>query len=102
MSVYTVRFGAGATSSAGDHTIYTAPPGVVSVLRDIRLVSEEPGSTLATVYIFGLAAMYQANSSSAGEAFGFELRQVIEPGEELRLFTTGAVWDYAFTGYQLS
>lgn len=106
MPTYTTRFGAVAVPANSAVHIYTAPAGVVSVVRDIVVAN-----------LGGVPGVYNVNCVSGGVTFyvivnqalpalssdHLDLRQVLLVGDVLSIANGSAeAMTCAVTGYQLS
>jgi hypothetical protein len=102
MTIYSKLFAVG-TIGVVSTVIFTVPTdGATYVLRDVRL---GPLSTGATAVVLGNASselLAYVASSVQFEVQGFELRQVLTPGEGLLLSSLAGSWSYRLTGYRLS
>jgi hypothetical protein len=104
--IYTVRFGLVLCPTNGSVVLYTAPEGVVSVLREVWFSPYGAGTTGWNLELTSGSSsfyVYTATNLELTSTVPLSLRQVIEPGEVLTAnqssTTPAAVWA---TGYQLS
>ena len=106
MSIYTVRFGVAAWTSAPATTVlYTAPTTYTSILTWLSITNAT--QNLNNCYIWlttpaGSAYVFANPSVPTQSTVTLELRQVIEPGETLTFSSTIVVGSVLATGYQLS
>lgn len=101
--IYTKRLGAAIQVGVGITTIYTAPTGLVSVVRSIGLAitGGTPGSVV--IYIAGVGTFHAATATALWQSFPWSGRMVVNPGEHLNIsVVTNGQWECLVTGYQLS
>lgn len=104
--IYTVPLGRAIASSAGTTSFYTAPATGTIVVRDITASAIGSGSN-AVVQLFdssGSHALIAVASSTAYTVYQWKGRQVLLPGDQLRLRLVDslATWSVVATGYSLS
>jgi len=102
-TIFTVSFGKTAGTTASAATLYTAPAGKVSVLRDVVLYcGAAGGGTLQLFLQSGSLSIYLLRPTFSGPATEhLELRQCVQPGEQLVVQSFfDAYWSAALTGYQ--
>jgi len=102
MAIYTVRFGNAYKNGAGSVTVYTAPTGVTSVLRDLCVSTDSAGVPIAVINDSGTGPIFFCEGTGASETFHWEGRQVILPGESLVLAVNNGEWWALATGYHLT
>jgi hypothetical protein len=101
-AVYTVLFGAGTTTAGAATTIYTAPSGMVSILRDCELVTSGSGTTAShSLYVAGLALFWFVKVTVPSSYFQWTGRLVIPPGGALTIASATQNTNFYCTGYQL-
>jgi hypothetical protein len=106
VSVYTVRFGVIEAPAGENTTIYTAPSGVTSVVRDLIVVNGGAASSQVWVQIASASGsletyLYRNAELGSVQMDHLELRQVVEVGELLQVGAVGPSCTFAVTGYQL-
>lgn len=102
MAIYTVRLAAAASTGAGFTTLFTAPSGQVTVIRDMIIDNESGGVTIGQIGISG-GNVLMVNSAMANQSFLHEeCRIVIEPGETVYGFAGAAGVQFTVTGYALT
>lgn len=105
MSTYSVRLASGELPS-GQLTVYTAPTGQVTVVRDLILTNGDSAAhqMWCQINVSGSlsAYIYREPSVPATTSVHLELRQVLHPGDELAVGSVGPSAFYAISGYALS
>ena len=100
-SVYSVRLADGNESSAGSGTAYTAPTGVVIVVRCLTVVTF-PGTTFGGIYRTASVAYLAGLIGGADLAIAtINLRHVLNAGETLTWQFQGGGGTWIISGYSL-
>lgn len=106
MSTYTVPFGNASLSGPGVVTIYTAPAGVVSVVRNLSVGNGDatPAQIIVAVHRGAtlLGYLYRSPTHPAQTVVNVELRHCMEVGDTLTFQTVGTNATLLVTGYQLA
>lgn len=97
--VYSVRFFVAAGS--GIVTSYTVPAGRVAVVRSVVATSTVGAAAFAWLYI-GPTPIYYLSFPEPGSARAVEMRQVVNAGEAVRVYTSAPELFVAVSGYLFS
>lgn len=100
-SIYTKKFGSHTQSGAGSATLYTAPSGVTSVVRDISIVLQGAIGSQCLVSVVGGQAITSFNPTVVFADHHWDGRAVLEVGDVLEFQCNGSSWDVSVTGYEL-
>jgi hypothetical protein len=101
---YTVDLGY-ATGAAGQNLlVFTAREGFVTVLRDVLGWAADTAPQLVNIskVTGGSTQTLTRSFLKDGELFHLECRNVLLPGDELRVVSNSAIWGFSFTGYELT
>jgi len=105
-AIYSKLLAAGQGVIAGTLLVYTAPPGVVVVVRDIVLVQSGPANQrLGLFALSGGQAGYITTIAAIVplEQLHWDGRQVLRPGEQLYVTTTATLLCFwRVSGYEFS
>lgn len=104
MAVYSVLLAAGALSGAGETLVYTAPPLNTVVVRDIVLdaTAIDVGVVSVVVKSGGVySTICSVPAVTARDSQHWSVRQVLLPGDELRVYRDGGPVSYRISGYLL-
>lgn len=103
MSVHTARLAKGANGGAGVlGVIYTSPPGITTIVKDVRLATLQAGASFANLAVGGpepgTINIFNAELPAGGSTHSLQPYIVLAPGD--RLFLSGSVT--AGVGYWIS
>lgn len=102
MTVRTLRLAVGNSGTGSEVTIYTCPSGKTAIIKDVRCSVPAGSNTRAVVAIRSGASQVAffdvALGVSAIDRQGFV---VLEPGDQVRLFATGAAFIAWLSGAEL-
>jgi hypothetical protein len=104
VAVYSVVLAAGQTAQDGDVLVYTAPATGVVVVRDVVLLTATLDVEFVYLYVTsGSARSYILSQPAPVRAltYHWQGRQVLEPGDGLRVYDDAAVLFYRISGYLL-
>jgi hypothetical protein len=101
-AVYTQRLFLGSVAAASSITIYTAPSGVIVVIRDISFIPFGGSTPWEITLGINGTFFYQEESTTAPAFFHWEGRAVMEAGDEITCNTNSGGLDGQITGYVLS
>lgn len=106
MPVRSAKLASGASGGANVNlVIYTTPPGVTTIVKDIRCAANFGGGTSLNVGILsgGVTTWIFATAiTDPTTTAGTERWCVLEPGDHLTIFSTRAnAWAYYISGTEL-
>jgi hypothetical protein len=101
-SIYSKRLAYGFVAISGTPTLYTAPTGTTSIIRDIWASPDRSGSGVFYLQINGSDFPIGLVTPTAIEPVHVECRIVLEPGDVLSCQASNAAYQYCISGYELS
>lgn len=104
MSVRTKRLAVGSSTDAVFKTIYTCPAGRTAIVKDARMQALGAGNTRAIISVrSGSVAVYIFDVAlQAGQFQATGLFIVLEPGDDMQVYTTGFNANYRVSGSELA
>lgn len=103
MPVRSARLAAGTSTNLSEKVAYTCPAGKTAILKDVRIHSPVDGLSQASVFmVSGPSAVTLIVGSIP--ALGQKSEQgfiVLEPGDQLRVFSNGGTFNYWLSGAEL-
>lgn len=102
MTIYSAQLAIGTVSGPGNFDVYTAPSGMVVVVRDMSLMCDDTGSDQCLVRVVGKATVWSATSAGQYDVAFASRRLVLEPGDVIQLGVGAGSWEYSFSGYIFS
>lgn len=104
MAVRSSRLARGATTAGSTAFVYTCPPGKTAIVKDVVLWGFVGGVTRFALYMTSgptqVALVDQAIAGFQTARFG-GLFAVLEPGDQLSVFSQGAVAQFWISGAEL-
>lgn len=101
---YTISFGYGAAAAAGDVLLLAVPPIDTYIVRDLVVSNPTGAAQLVSVYYKAgeqNIALLRVQALPTGDSLHLEMRQVLPPGSELRVYFGATNLTVAVTGYWL-
>jgi hypothetical protein len=100
-SIYSKQLFLGDAPSGGTTVLYTAPTGIVAIVRSIHMIPFGGGTPWTMFWEINSTFFDYFDTTVSTASYDVETRLVLNPGDELKLETGTGGWSGVVSGYEL-
>lgn len=100
--VYSRQLAIGSLAEGDDILVYTCPPGVTAIVRDIELTPVTAPPSFAAIDVSSSTAnVFSVFGGAAYSSLQWQGRVVLKPGDTINAYAGQGSWMYIISGYEL-